>query len=88
MRSHLSGSKIKIGVNQVAEHLHFQRAFVAIEINKLAASALVDKDMDEEDRRRVMLAVTPKARLLNELTTVQRPSTLIRDLSEGSSKAA
>jgi DNA-binding MarR family transcriptional regulator len=36
---------------------------VTIELNKLAASALVDKDIDEEDRRRVVLAVTPKARL-------------------------
>lgn len=82
--AHLSGSDRKIGVNQVAEHLHFSGAFVTIEINKLVASGLVDKDIDEEDRRRVVLAVTPKARaLLNELAAVQRPinDMLFRGLS-------
>jgi DNA-binding MarR family transcriptional regulator len=82
--AHLSGNEKKIGVNQVAEHLHFSGAFATIEINKLVASGLVDKDIDEEDRRRVVLAVTPKARvLLNELAAVQRPvnDMLFRGLS-------
>jgi MarR family transcriptional regulator, organic hydroperoxide resistance regulator len=72
--AHLSGSDRKIGINQVADHLHFSGAFVTIEINKLVAGGLVRKDVDEEDRRRVVLNVTPKGRaLLNELATVQRP---------------
>jgi MarR family transcriptional regulator, organic hydroperoxide resistance regulator len=82
--AHLSGSDKKIGVNQVAEHLHFSGAFVTIEINKLVAGGLVDKGIDEEDRRRVVLAVTPKGRaLLNQLAVVQRPvnDMLFRGLS-------
>lgn len=72
--AHLSGIDEKIGVNQVAEHLHFSGAFITIEINKLVANGLVEKETDEEDRRRVILTITPKARaLLNELAPVQRP---------------
>lgn len=72
--SHLSGTDEKIGVNQVAEHLHFSGAFITIEINKLVASGLVEKETDAEDRRRVILTITQKARaLLNELAPVQRP---------------
>lgn len=72
--AHLSGNDQKVGVNQVAEHLHFSGAFITIEINKLVASGLVEKDTDEHDRRRVILTITPKARaLLNELAPVQRP---------------
>jgi DNA-binding MarR family transcriptional regulator len=72
--AHLSGHDAKIGVNHVAEHLHFSGAFITIEINKLVASGLVEKEVDGEDRRRVVLAITPKARaLLNELAPTQRP---------------
>ncbi len=72
--AHLSGIDEKVGVNQVAEHLHFSGAFITIEINKLVASGLVEKKIDAEDRRRVVLAITPKARaLLNELAPMQRP---------------
>jgi DNA-binding MarR family transcriptional regulator len=82
--AHLCGSDKKIGVNQVAEHLHFSGAFVTLEINKLVANGLIDKEVDEEDRRRVVLAVTAKGRaLLNELAAVQRPvnDMLFRGLS-------
>jgi MarR family transcriptional regulator, organic hydroperoxide resistance regulator len=72
--AHLSGTDEKIGVNQVAEHLHFSGAFITIEINKLVVNGLVEKETDAEDRRRVILTITPKARaLLNELAPVQRP---------------
>ncbi|WP_139212525.1 MarR family winged helix-turn-helix transcriptional regulator [Bradyrhizobium sp. NFR13] len=72
--AHLSGTDEKIGVNQVAEHLHFSGAFITIEINKLVSNGLVEKETDAEDRRRVILTITPKARaLLNELAPVQRP---------------
>jgi DNA-binding MarR family transcriptional regulator len=72
--SHLSSGDEKIGVNQVAEHLHFSGAFITIEINKLVAAGLVEKETDADDRRRVILTTTQKARaLLNELAPVQRP---------------
>lgn len=72
--AHLSGAGGKVGVNQVAEHLHFSGAFITIEINKLVATGLVKKETDSEDRRRVVLRITAKARaLLNELAPVQRP---------------
>ena len=72
--AHLSSDAEKVGVNQVAEHLHFSGAFITIEINKLVLSGLVEKEVDAEDRRRVVLTITPKARaLLNELAPAQRP---------------
>lgn len=82
--AHLSADDEKVGVNQVAEHLHFSGAFITIEINKLVASGLVEKETDADDRRRVVLTITPKAReLLNELAPMQRPvnDMLFRGLS-------
>jgi DNA-binding MarR family transcriptional regulator len=73
--AHLRGTDERIGVNVVADHLHFSGAFVTIEINKLVAAGLVEKETDTEDRRRVVLGITPKARaLLNALAPVQRPA--------------
>ena len=72
--AHLSSSDEKVGVNQVAEHLHFSGAFITIEINKLVSSGLVAKVTDADDRRRVILTITAKAQaMLNELAPVQRP---------------
>lgn len=72
--AHLGGAGGKVGINQVAEHLHFSGAFMTIEVNKLVAAGLVKKETDAEDRRRVVLRTTSKARaLLNELAPVQRP---------------
>jgi DNA-binding MarR family transcriptional regulator len=82
--AHLNDKDRKIGVNQVAEHLHFSGAFATIEINKLVARGLVHKNVDSQDRRRVILAVSPRGRaLLNELAAVQRPinDMLFRGLS-------
>lgn len=63
-----------VGVNTVAEHVHLSGAFVTIEVNKLVAKKLVSKETSAEDRRRVNLAITAKARgLLDELTAVQAP---------------
>jgi MarR family transcriptional regulator, organic hydroperoxide resistance regulator len=73
--AHLQGEDEKVGVNLVADHLHFSGAFITIEINKLVAAGLVEKETDSVDRRRVVLTITPKARaLLNELAPVQRPA--------------
>src|ERR1700755_2078837 len=60
--AHLSGSDEKIGVNQVAEHLHFSGAFITIEINKLVTNGLVTKQSDDEDRSRVNTGLTTAGR--------------------------
>lgn len=63
-----------VGINHIAERLHYSAPFVTIEVNKLVASNLVEKRGNPDDRRRVLLTVTPKARdLLNQLAAVQRP---------------
>ena len=82
--AHLSSTTKKVGVNQVADHLHFSGAFITIEINKLVSGGLVEKEVDVVDRRRVVLTITPKARtLLDGLAPMQRPvnDMLFRDLS-------
>lgn len=64
-----------VGVNTIADHLHLSGAFVTIEVNKLVALGFVKKETNPEDRRRVLLTITPFARArLNELTRVQQPA--------------
>lgn len=71
----LSESESELGVNQLAEHLHLSGAFVTIEVNKLVTAGLVTKAVNPEDRRRVVLRVTPEAvRRLNVMTRVQCPA--------------
>lgn len=71
--AHLAGPA-GVGINAVAEHVHLSGAFVTIEVNKLVAKKLVSKETSAEDRRRVNLTITAKARgLLDELTAVQAP---------------
>ncbi|WP_246088730.1 MarR family winged helix-turn-helix transcriptional regulator [Phreatobacter stygius] len=71
--AHLHGPA-GVGINAVAEHVHLSGAFVTIEVNKLVARKLVSKETSLEDRRRVNLTITAKARaLLDELTVVQAP---------------
>jgi MarR family transcriptional regulator, organic hydroperoxide resistance regulator len=71
-----------VGLNAIAERLHFTPAFATIEVNKLVAAGLVTKRENPEDRRRVLLAITPKARdLLRSLRTIQEPANAI--LAEG-----
>jgi len=66
--------KRNIGINHIAENLHFSPAFVTIEVNKLVAAKLVTKKENPADRRRVLLTTTSKAmELLRSLTSVQRP---------------
>jgi DNA-binding MarR family transcriptional regulator len=71
--SHLE-STTGIGVNAVAEHLHLSGAFITTEVAKLVRSGLVSKRINAEDKRRVLLTVTPAGRkLLDSLTAVQAP---------------
>lgn len=71
-----------VGLNYIAERLHFTAAFATIEVNKLVAAGLVTKRENPEDRRRVLLAVTPKGRdLLRSLKAIQEPANDI--LAEG-----
>ena len=73
--AHLSANGEKVGINMVAEHLHFSGAFITIGVNKMVALGLIAKGVDSQDRRRVILRITPKARtLLNQLAPVQRPA--------------
>lgn len=73
--AHLQGRDGGVGVNLLAEHLHLSGAFVTIEVNKLVAADLVIKEVNPEDRRRVLLTITAKAnQLLDDLTAVQRPA--------------
>jgi DNA-binding MarR family transcriptional regulator len=63
-----------LGINQVATRLHLSGAFVTNEVNKLAAQALVTKQVNPEDRRRVLVRTTKKGEaLLKELLNLQRP---------------
>jgi len=71
--AHLQGEK-GVGVSRIAEHLHLSGAFVTIEVSKLVEAELVKKRINKNDRRRVLLTVTPKARrLLDDLVGVQAP---------------
>jgi DNA-binding MarR family transcriptional regulator len=64
-----------LGINQVAARLHLSGAFVTIEVNKLAGQKLVTKQVNPEDRRRVLLGTTNKGEaLLKELLNLQRPA--------------
>lgn len=65
----------EIGVNQIAEHLHLSGAFTTIEVNKLVNAGLVNKEVNPDDRRRVVLSLTGEAdRLLQKLKIVQQPT--------------
>ncbi len=44
--AHLRAVDEKVGVNLVADHLHFSGAFITIEINKLVAAGLVETETD------------------------------------------
>jgi DNA-binding MarR family transcriptional regulator len=66
----LAGIAPELGINQLADTLHWSGAFVTIEVNKLVAAGLVSKKVNPEDRRRVLLEITAAAR--SRLTQVQR----------------
>jgi MarR family transcriptional regulator, organic hydroperoxide resistance regulator len=71
--AHLEGEE-GVGVTAVAEHLHLSGAFVTIEVSKLVKAGLVKKRINNSDRRRVLLTVTPKGRkMLDDLAVIQAP---------------
>lgn len=71
--SHLQG-KEGVGVNAVAEHLHLSGAFVTTEVNRLIELKLVEKETNPQDRRRVLLSVTPNGLAhLDALVSYQAP---------------
>ena len=74
-----------IGVNELAEHLHLSPAFVTIEVAKLVKAGLIEKRVNEQDRRRVLLTVSPDGQgKLDQLLTLQAPvnDALFETLSE------
>ncbi|MEN3346341.1 MAG: hypothetical protein V7635_2917 [Arthrobacter sp.] len=71
-------------VIDVADYMHVSGAFVTSEVNKLKKAGLVAKEADQNDRRRVLLALTEEAELrLHELIRYQTPvnDTLFGSLS-------
>ncbi|CAN7784026.1 MarR family winged helix-turn-helix transcriptional regulator [Caballeronia sp. LjRoot34] len=63
-----------VGVNALAEHLHFSGAFVTSEVNKLVSNGTIEKTNDPVDRRRVRLKLTAAARRhLEDLKKFQAP---------------
>src|SRR5258708_12013150 len=60
--AHLRAVDEKVGVNLVADHLHFSGAFITIEINKLVAAGLLEKEPDPQNQRRFLPTLPPNAR--------------------------
>lgn len=61
-----------VGANTIAEHLHLSSASITIEVKKLVALSLVDKNPNPIDRRRVRLQITKEGRRkLEGLKSVQ-----------------
>ncbi len=70
--AHLQGED-GVGVKAIADHLSLSGAFATIETGKLVKLELVEKRVNPNDRRRVLLSVTKKgSALLAGLAPVQR----------------
>ncbi len=70
--SHLS-QQGDVTVNQLADHLHLSGPFITIETGKLKKLGLINKNAHPEDRRKMLLTITPAGtRLLGELLPVQQ----------------
>jgi DNA-binding MarR family transcriptional regulator len=82
---HLRRTEGKIGINEIAYHLHLSGAFVTNEVNKLVAAGLIIKTPNPNDRRRVILEATGDAlKRLELVAEVLRPvnDTWFEPLSE------
>jgi MarR family transcriptional regulator, organic hydroperoxide resistance regulator len=62
-----------VSVKLLSDHLHISGPFATTMVGKLIQRGLVTKEVDEADRRRVCLKVTPQGhQLLSELAPTQR----------------
>lgn len=63
----------KLTVNMVASHLHLSAAFVTIETGKLMKKGIINKTPNPEDKREILLSVTPAGHeLLTQLAPDQQ----------------
>jgi len=53
-----------VGVSDIAKHLSLSGTFVTTEVRKLVNAELLNKEPSKEDRRRVILKLTSKAKAL------------------------
>jgi DNA-binding MarR family transcriptional regulator len=56
------GARRRLGIGDLANHLHFSPSFVTIHVGRLVAKGLIRKVTDKQDKRRVVLTVTPEGR--------------------------
>lgn len=71
--SHLGSAGEAVSINRLVSHLYLSGAFVTTVVNRLVSAGLVEKKPDPEDRRKVRLSQTPKAKdLLARLAPTQR----------------
>jgi DNA-binding MarR family transcriptional regulator len=62
-----------VGVNTIASHLHLSGAFITTVTNQLVKLGFIRKRRDPQDKRAVVLALTPTAkRALERLAPLQR----------------
>lgn len=67
------GQEGPVSITSVAQHLHFTGAFITNVCHRLLAQALIDKQTDPADRRRVVLTLTAEGRRrLEVLAPTQR----------------
>ena len=63
----------EVNVKTLADHLHVSTGFITNATKKLQGRGLINKTQDVNDRRRIILTVTPKGLdLLEQLAPVQR----------------
>lgn len=62
---HMEGER-GVSVNGLAEHLHVRANFVTTETNKLRELGLIEKRDNPDDRRGVLVRLTPRGRALLE----------------------
>ncbi len=56
------GARQRLGIGDIANHLHFSPSFVTIHVGRLVNKGLIRKITDKRDKRRVVLTVTPEGR--------------------------
>lgn len=78
----LSARGETVNVNRLSSHLYLSGAFITTVVNRLVRMGLVNKTVDQTDKRKVILTLTPSAReRLLRLAPVQRQ---VNDVQFGS----